>query len=309
MNTYPLVSIICIAYGKIEITRDFIISILKTTYKNTEIIVVDNNPKSFMNRELKEEFPNIIFFRSTINSGYAGGCNYGIKLSKGDYLLFMNNDITVEPDFIEPLLEIARKENVGAVSPKILYFHEPTKIQYAGFTQLNRFTLRNKAIGYKCDNQGDYDKTYKTNSIHGATMLIGRDVIRKTGLFWEGYFLYFEEFDYSKRLHELDYETYFVHDSIIYHKESMSISEFSFLKSEFIMRNRLIFSKRFYSGFNFLIIICYLLIIATPIQFVRLILQNRTNHIKYCLKGIKKSFVFLRDPRTKENEQYSSGYK
>ena len=90
------ISIIIPHYNNFQILLNCIESIYKSTFKDFEIIVVDNGSSDSSDTIVKEKFPNVIVKKSLINLGYAGGCNLGSKISKGKYLLFLNNDTIIE---------------------------------------------------------------------------------------------------------------------------------------------------------------------------------------------------------------------
>jgi GT2 family glycosyltransferase len=137
----PLVSVISINYNQARVTCDMVASLRRITYPNLEIIVVDNASPSDNPDIIKEEFPEVNLIKSAQNLGFAGGNNLGIAQAKGEYLLFLNNDTEVEPDFLEPLVELFENNpKAGIASPKIKYFDGEHLIQYAGSRGINPWT-------------------------------------------------------------------------------------------------------------------------------------------------------------------------
>ena len=135
-NNNELVSIIIPIKDKSSITRRCIDSIYeKSTYKNFEIILIDNNSnekETFkMIEEYEKKYDNFKSIRLECEFNYSYINNVGVKVAKGDYLLFLNNDTEVlKPDFIEYMLGYARQKHVGCVGIKLLY---PDKlVQHAG---------------------------------------------------------------------------------------------------------------------------------------------------------------------------------
>ncbi|MBK7630774.1 MAG: glycosyltransferase family 2 protein [Ignavibacteriales bacterium] len=133
---HSLVFIIIINWNGYNDTNECINSILKISYPNYEILLVDNGSD-------KNEYEKVIslkskatLIRSEKNLGFSGGNNLGIKYALdcgADYLLLLNNDTIVEPNFLNPLLKVFEEEiNVGIVAPQINYFNEPKKIWSAG---------------------------------------------------------------------------------------------------------------------------------------------------------------------------------
>ena len=139
-------------------------------------------------------YPEIRFIRSENNLGFAGGNNLGIREANGAYFFLVNNDTEFSPGLIEKLVAVLDScPQVGAISPKILYFDEPGIIQYAGFTEMNMNTGRNRCIGQMEQDLGQYDNTTgPTGFVHGAAMMIRKEAVNKAGLMPELFFLYYE---------------------------------------------------------------------------------------------------------------------
>ena len=106
----------------------------KTAYENYEILIIENNSVSeeiFAYYKEIEKDPKIRVLRWEKEFNYAAINNFGVKHAKGDYLLFLNNDVTViTPDWIEEMLGMCQREEVGAVGVKLLY--PDNTIQHAG---------------------------------------------------------------------------------------------------------------------------------------------------------------------------------
>src|SRR5690606_15371685 len=105
LQEYPLVSIITINFNKIELTLALLNSLESITYPNIEIIVVDNGSELNPKAVIEGKYPNVKIIVSTINLGFAGANNLGIKMAQGKYLLFINNDTEVDTDFLQPLVK------------------------------------------------------------------------------------------------------------------------------------------------------------------------------------------------------------
>ena len=99
-----LVSIIIPHYNNETILLNCLKSIYESTYKNFEIIVVDNASIDNSIINAKSLYPNINIVKSESNLGYAGGCNLGSKEANGEFLFFLNNDTVIESSCIELLI-------------------------------------------------------------------------------------------------------------------------------------------------------------------------------------------------------------
>lgn len=277
----PLVSIISINWNKIDDTRDMLTSLTKITYPNYEIIVVDNNSTKCNPRQLKEEFPEIRLVINRENLGFAGGNNSGLTYSKGKYILLLNNDTEVDPGFLEPMVELMEMNSmVKITSPKIYFFDEPGKLQYAGTTPINTITTRGKKIGYGCIDNGQFDQLRETSHANGACMLISRELIYQIGFLNPEYFLYYEENDFCMRTKRFGYKIYFVPGSKIYHKISSSVGKSSPIKTYYLNRNRLLFIRRNINGIKMPVAIVYYLLLAFPKTLFINLIKSRYDHVK-----------------------------
>jgi GT2 family glycosyltransferase len=262
---YPLVSIITINYNQSAVTVDLLKSLRNITYPNIEIIVVDNASPSDNPDALKESFPEITLIKSPENLGFAGGNNLGIRRAKGEYFLLLNNDTEVAPGFLEPLIQKFRDNpKIGAVSPKIYFHHTPKMLQFTGISPINNITIRNTGWGFGKMDEGQFDEDRESFFAHGAAMMAPRKVIEEVGLMAEIFFLYYEEMDWGQRIRNAGYKIFYVHNSVIYHKESVSTGKLSPLKIYYMNRARIIYMRRNVSGFSHLLAFLYLCFAAFP---------------------------------------------
>ncbi len=221
----PLVSIISINYNGVALTLEMLRSLHHVQYAPIEIIVVDNGSKEDPS-PISLEFPTINLIRSQHNLGFAGGNNLGITAAKGKYVLFLNNDTEVHPEFLTPMVEAFEHDpELGVCSPKILFFQSPDKktIQYAGSTGINPYTIRGGKIGSFEQDQGQFNDVRETSLGHGAAMMIPLKVIKQVGLMPDIYFLYYEEHDWFEMIKRAGYKILYVGTAEVYHKESMTV--------------------------------------------------------------------------------------
>jgi len=272
---YPLVSIVTVNYNQSEVTCSMIESLNLITYPNIEVIVVDNASDEDSPLIIKQRFPAIDLIMNPINYGFAAGNNFGIMKARGKYVLLLNNDTVVTPNFLEPLIEKMESDPmIGAVSPKLRFFHTPNTIQYAGYTSMHPYTLRKFSIGYNEIDKGQYDTDQETPFAHGAAMLISMDVIKKVGMMSYIFFLYYEEADWCKQIKNAGFKIWYVYNSLVYHRESISTGRLSAMKIYYLNRNRLVFMRRNLKGMIFYMAILYQFFISIP-----------KNALKYLLKG------------------------
>lgn len=273
----PILSFITVNYNGIEDTIELIESIFNSVLSIPyEIIVIDNASDNDDKKTIQEQFDNrVITIGSNNNLGFAGGNNLGIKQAQGKYLFFINNDTIIQEDHLAELLQVFdQSDKIGGVSPKICFAYPPHHLQYAGFTDLSSITLRNKSIGFDEVDHGQYDTPTPTYFLHGAAMIIRRDIIDKIGIMPDIFFLYYEEMDWCAQIRRAGYELRYEPCQTIYHKESRSTGKTSKMQVFYLYRNRLLYAWRNLRGTNRYLSIAYLLSLAAI-----------KNSILFCIKG------------------------
>ncbi len=280
----PLISVITVNYNQSALTNVMIESLKKCTYKNLEIIVVDNASPDDQPEEIKAQHPEIKLVKSAKNLGFAGGNNLGMEVANGEYVLFLNNDTEVEPSFLEPMIDVFKNdESIGMASPKIIYYGTDDIIQYAGAVGINMITGRGRKIGHGEKDLGQHDRSKLTDLAHGAALMIPMKVIVEVGLMPDIFFLYYEEHDWCEMVKRAGYKVMYVANSLIYHKESMSVGKNSPLKSYYMARNRLMFMRRNVRGLKYIFSVLFFLLISLP--------KNVLTHLMKFEFALLKTFV------------------
>ena len=257
IKNIPCVTIVILNYNGASDTIDCLNSLLKISYVNYKIVIIDNastdDSVSILLTYLKKSgkslccmdaldncslnnFDNISFFtfiKSTINGGYGHGNNIGISygLKRGsDYILVLNNDTEVAPDFLEPLvIEAENNPRLGIVSGKMYFYDRPDTLWFNG-GYLNPCSSKIEHVSF---NQKDIGQATLRSStfITGCMWLIPSRVFSQIGLINEDYFMYVEDVEFCKRVMLANFELLVTPESKIFHKVGGStggmLSEFS----------------------------------------------------------------------------------
>jgi GT2 family glycosyltransferase len=284
-----ITSIITVNFNQPEVTIAFLKSVKANTKEDAvEVIVVDNGSRENHVITYKEIYPKLIYIRSDVNLGFAGGNNLGIRAAKGEFLLFLNNDTEIVKDTIDVLKEeMNQRPEIGMLSPLILYYDQPDIIQYAGFTEMNYLTCRNKGIGQMEVDKGQYGMdSRETGYCHGAAMMCRKSDLESVGLMAEHFFLYYEELDWCEMFKKAGKVIWFTGKTKIYHKESISVGKESSIKTYFMTRNRMLFIRRNTGIINTLFFCIYYILFACTKQILLYLLKGRTDLVKWVFKGV-----------------------
>ena len=298
MNNIPLLSFITVCYNGIADTCALIQSIHKIIYSvSYEIIVVDNASREDEAAIIKTHYPTVITVRSQQNLGFSGGNNLGLEIAQGRYLFLINNDTYFESDGIQALIDrLESNPQIGAVSPKIRFAFPPQYIQFAGYTQLSSITMRNEPIGMGHPDDGSFETPHPSPYLHGAAMLIKREVIDRTGPMPEIYFLYYEELDWCTNMTRAGYTLWYEPHCTVFHKESQSTGQQSPLRTFYLTRNRLLYAWRNFTGMRCLLSILYQMTVAAGKNSLVYLLKHRIDLASAVWKGV---FAFFSLPNKK----------
>ena len=288
IETEPFVSIITLNYNQAGVTLEFLESTKKIHYRNYEILVCDMasviDPLTQID---PSKYHQTRILKSPQNLGFAGGNNWGMRHAGGEFFFIVNNDAEITPDLIQDLMKPFRMDsNIGVTCPKIKYYSNPDVIQYAGFREMNKFTGRTSTIGENERDFGQYDQSGPTNAAHGCAMMVKKEIIRKTGMFPEKFFLYYEEWDWSERIKKAGYTIWYVGHATILHKESMTVGKENPMKVYYHTRNRILLMRRNSDLFHLIIFTLFFAFVSTPKSICYYFAKGQFRQLKFFLKGI-----------------------
>ena len=243
-----------------------------------EIVIVNHSPEEDL-KEFTQKFPNTKVINRQ-NKGYASGCNFGARVARGDFLLFMNPDTVAFPDTVRILEETTRKFN-SVAAPKFLnpdYSFQPSTRVFPSLkhvlvsrTSPLRIFFKNSKIkkeyfGYELE-RIEEPIFLKESFPLGGFFMIPRQIFENLKGFDEQFFLFFEDADFFKRLIESGYSVIYEPKAKIIHFHGSSRKEAPF-KSEFQkLRSFFLYTKKHSKNtieklFVFILSLTYNLIIA-----------------------------------------------
>lgn len=244
----PFASIIVLNYNGKEYLENCFLSLQELDYPKDrfELIIVDNGSTDGSVDFVHHRFSNIKIIQNEKNLGFAGGNNEGIKKSRGDIFILLNNDTTVDKSCLRELIKImSNDEKMKIGGCKILYPDKKT-IQHAGGIILPNGLTNHYGNG-EIDT-GQYDEVKDVDYVTGAAIAIKRSLLDELGYLDDGYFpIYFEEVEYCYKARKLGYRVIYIPSSIVYHYESMTTKKFSYGFFYKYHKNRLRFILKNYT--------------------------------------------------------------
>jgi GT2 family glycosyltransferase len=212
------VSVIIVNYNGKKWLKKCFDSLLSQTYKNFEIIFVDNNSSDnsidFIEKNYKDERIKII--KSDDNLGFAGGNNLGINEAKGDYILFLNNDTWVENNFIKDIFDFYKNNSYDVVAPY--------ERNYDPNIELELYKISIDILGQPIYFKKKLSKS-KEFYLSGVSLFFSKKLYQGTKGLDNNFFMYFEEIDWFWRLHLLNKTFSHIPDVFVYHKGAGSTGD------------------------------------------------------------------------------------
>jgi hypothetical protein len=205
----------------------------------------------------------LILIQTGNNLGFAGGNNFGLRYflanERFEYVWLLNNDTVIQPDTLKYIVNKAenyksKRKKIGIIGSKLKFYYSPITIQAVGAVY-STWSATTRHIGLNEIDQGQFDREEITEIIDypvGASLFVSRLFINDTGLMCEDFFLYYEELDWILRGKSKGWEIGYCWQANIYHKEGASIGssskaiQKSVVSDYFSLRNRLIFTKKFF---------------------------------------------------------------
>ncbi|OGL42460.1 MAG: hypothetical protein A2042_06475 [Candidatus Schekmanbacteria bacterium GWA2_38_11] len=280
MEEYDKIGIVLLNYNNSTLdTLECVNALIKSGCAQEQIFILDNDSEKKYKDILIKHIPGkVVMSFNPVNSGFAKGCNIGIKyfLNRENisYILLLNNDTIVPVNFLKDLITpfLHLDPTVGIVSPLIYYNTDKNQVWYGGVNYI-------PSIGCYTHNT-DKNKIpingyVDTNVTTGCCMLFRKTLIEKVGFLDEDYFMYFEDVDFSLKVRRAGFRILLNVDAHIFHKVGTSSEKVSFEKTQYAFKSYKLFIRKNYSSFKrlFYMVMAYIAYIHGGIK---LILNRRT---------------------------------
>lgn len=242
----PRVSIIIVTWNARSLLERCLPSVVATTYPDLEIILADNASTDGSADWVAGTFPEIRIVRHPENWAFCRGNNEAIPHATGEYVLLLNNDVLVSPDWLRPLVDRMETEpELGALQPKLLQVDRRDRFEYAGAAGgfLDHYGYpftRGRLFFTMEDDHGQYDDARDAFWATGAALLLRRSALDDVGLLDERFYMHMEEIDLCWRLQRAGYRIGVEPASEVYHIGGGSLPQGDARKVYYNFRNNLL---------------------------------------------------------------------
>ena len=227
--------IIMPVWNQLEVTKECVDSIMKTTAYPYRLIIIDNRSdaetKKYLEGLKENKNLNLLLIRNNQNLGFVKAVNQGIRVSEAPYLCIMNNDTITTNRWLGEMVSVMEANpGLGLVNPS-----SNTSGQFPGNLSVDEYGLQLKCF------KGDIQELY---TCRGFCMVVRRKVIDDVGILDEAYNIgYFDDTDYCKRAQAHGYRTARAKGAYVYHKENTSFKKMKDNSRLFADNEKMFFKK------------------------------------------------------------------
>lgn len=220
----PAVSVLIPNWNGRQVLPDCLYSLTRQTFRDFEIILVDNASEDESLQFVREKHPEVKIVQLGMNSGFGKAINAGAMEARGEYIALLNNDTRADSLWLEELCrKLDNEKDVHFCSCKILNFYRKDYI-----CELGQFYCKDGTIvqiGAGLRDTGTLDGIVKKIfGPCGAAAIYRKSIFEEIGGFDESFFLYFEDVDFNFRAQLRGYTCHYVPTGVVFHRSGFSTS-------------------------------------------------------------------------------------
>jgi GT2 family glycosyltransferase len=265
----PAVSVVLLSFNRRDFVEDCVSSVLDQDIERPyEVLFVDNGSVDGSPELARERFPQVRVIENGKNYGYAQGNNIGYRHSRGDYVVFLNDDTVVHRSWLRSLVEALES------SPEIAAGHanivQPWYPEFAGISERAAapaaYTSEANRLGYiRYHKLPSIDRLYDTLFLHGVSVILRRSVAEQMDYIFDPEFAYSEDLDLGLRVRALGYRSVAVPKAVVYHMHALKtdLSWRTVVKTVGIIHHRYLAFYKVMTGWEFALMVP-LLTIGAP---------------------------------------------
>jgi len=260
------------------------------TYRDFEIVMVDNGSTDGSVGFIRENYPEVKIIELAKNKGFCVGVNTGIKSTKGECVALLNNDVELEPRWLEELVKVLKgNPEIGFCASKMLNFYnrQNRTIDSAGIIYTKAGKAFNRGSGQE---EIYFDKEEEVFGACAGAALYRRKMLEEIGYFDERFYAYDEDVDLSFHAQLMGYRCLYVPTAIVYHFGQGTSCRRAFKRTYLINKNTLLV---LFKNLSFSLLRKNILrIIRSQLSDIVWALRNPTTSFLAVIKG-KIDAIFL----------------
>ena len=230
----PRITIVIPTWNRKDLLADCLASIRAQTFDAYHVIVVDDGSTDKTADYVAAEFPEVQLIHLPANKGFCVAANAGIREADTEFVLLLNNDMTLDLGFLDALVAASEASDAALFAPLVLWRDQPEVVYSAGDRQ--RVNGRPESIGFR-QLLAEFEPPPEIFGISAGAGLYRREVFEQLGLLDEQFGAYFEDSDLSFRARLAGYRAEFVREAVAYHVGSASLEGRTWWRARQCCRN------------------------------------------------------------------------
>lgn len=219
-SKHPLVSVVILNWQGLEDTKLCLEHVFKLDYPNYEVIVLDNGSAPEQKEYLSKQ-KNIIYVDNPKNTGFAGGHDDALPYTSGEFILLLNNDAIIKPNYISHAISQFEDEELAVLGGRAYFWNDDEQLldesnRFYSYMNINPVTAETTPL------MQDYGVRQEVNTVSGSAVIVRRSVIEEVGYLFRPYFAYYEETDLFARIKRAGYKVVYDPNLRIWHKNGAS---------------------------------------------------------------------------------------
>lgn len=228
------IDIVIPTWNRRDLVEECLRSLREQEFTDFHVVVVDDGSTDGTAEFVAEAFPEVQLVSLPQNRGFCAAVNAGIAASSAPLVLLLNNDMTLDPQFLRALVDAADRTDAPLFAPLVLWRDDTTRIYGAGDRQCRNG--RPESIGFRERLEG-FDFSEKPFGVSAGAGLYRRTVFDTVGVFDERFVAYFEDSDFNFRARLAGFDTEFVQEAVAYHRGAASLGDRTWWRSKQCFRN------------------------------------------------------------------------
>jgi GT2 family glycosyltransferase len=243
-------SIIIVSWNALHHLQTYLPSVCATKHLRYEVILADNASTDGSADWVRKHYPNVRIVSMEQNYGYCGGNNRAAKHAKHLNIIFLNNDVEVTPNWLDPIERMLdSNSSIAVVQPKIRSWQKKSYFEYAGaaggFIDKNGYPFcRGRIFDTTEEDLGQYDESTSIFWSSGAAIVVKKSLFEQMDGFYEPFKFHMEEIDLCWRIQLAGKQIWYCPESVVYHLGGGSLNTDNPQKTYFNFRNNLIMLAR-----------------------------------------------------------------
>lgn len=252
-SAHPKVTVIILNYNGLRFLPRCLETLHQTNYTPLDIVVVDNNSSDQSLSFLRKDYPDVKIISFKDNLGYAGAYNESIAQIDSKYVVLLNFDVEVEPEWLTQAIDLLETQpTLAAVQPKLRSLQNRKLFEYSGGSGgfIDRYGypfVRGRIFDTLEEDHGAYADIVPIFWATGAAFITRRSAFLEAGGLDHDFFLHMEELDLCWRFWLLGYEVKVAPQGVVYHYAGAALSADRYYKMYFNHRNSLAMLIKNYS--------------------------------------------------------------